>query len=477
MLTTGDGRGHDERQPRAPCDDRLSRSSRRAALLFVIPLATAFVAYRAYISQRQTERRPGDALPIDADPAAEPGAGQRARSRCSSTRARCSGPTSQRSRCCRRARSGPICCGPPPGPARGRRLMRPIGAEFDDPLLQRACRRANARAIHARSSGARAAGKDDGRPVASGTRWSPRSSASRGLVGTLVVADRLSDISTFDHGRPEALRDARQPHRRRPRERPAGAVAGRAVAAQGGAPPPGLPRLADRPRQPRAVQPSRSTRARGRRPAAGRRRAVPRPRRLQDRQRHASATPPATSCSSAVARADPRLHPDRRPRGAARRRRVRDPARGRARTSTASLAVAGAPQRCVRGAVRRRRARPSTSARASASRPARRRHATADDLLRNADVAMYSAKARGKDRFAVFEPTMHAAVVATRHELTAALAARRRPPASSSLHYQPIVDLADGHDRRASRRSCAGSTRRAASSGRSSSSRSPRSRG
>ena len=32
---------------------------------------------------------------------------------------------------------------------------------------------------------------------------------------------------------------------------------------------------------------------------------------------------------------------------------------------------------------------------------------TAGDLLRNADVAMYSAKARGKGRVVVFEPSMH----------------------------------------------------------------------
>jgi diguanylate cyclase (GGDEF)-like protein len=63
----------------------------------------------------------------------------------------------------------------------------------------------------------------------------------------------------------------------------------------------------------------------------------------------------------------------------------------------------------------------------------------ADELLMNADVAMYTAKASGKRRFAVFEPTMHAALVA-RHELSAELSrsiARRE----LEVYYQPIIDL------------------------------------
>src|SRR4029079_6639170 len=35
----------------------------------------------------------------------------------------------------------------------------------------------------------------------------------------------------------------------------------------------------------------------------------------------------------------------------------------------------------------------------------------ADTLLRHADVAMYRAKGRGKDRYEIFEPEMHAEVV------------------------------------------------------------------
>jgi diguanylate cyclase (GGDEF)-like protein len=67
---------------------------------------------------------------------------------------------------------------------------------------------------------------------------------------------------------------------------------------------------------------------------------------------------------------------------------------------------------------------------------------SADELLRNADVAMYTAKALGKRRFAVFEPTMHTAIVA-RHELSAELA-RGISRDELVVYHQPIVDLATG---------------------------------
>jgi len=64
----------------------------------------------------------------------------------------------------------------------------------------------------------------------------------------------------------------------------------------------------------------------------------------------------------------------------------------------------------------------------------------ADELLRNADVAMYTAKATGKNRVSVFEPTIHAAIVA-RHELSAELS-RSLGRGELHVHYQPIVELA-----------------------------------
>jgi diguanylate cyclase (GGDEF)-like protein len=65
-----------------------------------------------------------------------------------------------------------------------------------------------------------------------------------------------------------------------------------------------------------------------------------------------------------------------------------------------------------------------------------------DDLLRNADVAMYTAKQAGKDRFAVFEPTMHAAIVA-RHRLSTELS-RGISEGEIVVYFQPLVALATG---------------------------------
>ena len=67
---------------------------------------------------------------------------------------------------------------------------------------------------------------------------------------------------------------------------------------------------------------------------------------------------------------------------------------------------------------------------------------TPDNLLRNADVAMYTAKARGKARVALFQPEMHAAVVA-RHALTGRLQ-RALAEQQFVIHYQPIVDMNTG---------------------------------
>ena len=67
---------------------------------------------------------------------------------------------------------------------------------------------------------------------------------------------------------------------------------------------------------------------------------------------------------------------------------------------------------------------------------------TADDLLRDADVAMYAAKTSGKRRIARFDPSMHAALVA-RHTLSVELA-RGLERGELEVHYQPIVELASG---------------------------------
>jgi diguanylate cyclase (GGDEF)-like protein len=67
---------------------------------------------------------------------------------------------------------------------------------------------------------------------------------------------------------------------------------------------------------------------------------------------------------------------------------------------------------------------------------------TVDELLRNADVAMYMAKDGGKGRFAVFAPEMHQAAV-ERMQLEADLqrAIKRN---EFVVHYQPLVELSTG---------------------------------
>jgi diguanylate cyclase (GGDEF)-like protein/PAS domain S-box-containing protein len=69
-----------------------------------------------------------------------------------------------------------------------------------------------------------------------------------------------------------------------------------------------------------------------------------------------------------------------------------------------------------------------------------REHAV--ELLRNADVAMYSAKADGKGRHEVFRPSMHEAVLG-RMELGSDLQ-RALDRNEFVLHYQPTVDLESG---------------------------------
>ncbi|HWL35162.1 MAG TPA: EAL domain-containing protein [Frankiaceae bacterium] len=66
----------------------------------------------------------------------------------------------------------------------------------------------------------------------------------------------------------------------------------------------------------------------------------------------------------------------------------------------------------------------------------------ADALLRNADLAMYRAKAMGKNRCEVFEPDMHAAALdrmAIENDLRYAVVRDELV-----LHYQPVVELATG---------------------------------
>ncbi|WP_037842191.1 GGDEF domain-containing phosphodiesterase, partial [Streptomyces sp. NRRL WC-3549] len=67
---------------------------------------------------------------------------------------------------------------------------------------------------------------------------------------------------------------------------------------------------------------------------------------------------------------------------------------------------------------------------------------TPKDLMRNADLAMYRAKAGGKDRVELYAPQMQAEVV-RRSELAARLRTALRDGEFSLLH-QPVVHLASG---------------------------------
>ncbi len=69
-------------------------------------------------------------------------------------------------------------------------------------------------------------------------------------------------------------------------------------------------------------------------------------------------------------------------------------------------------------------------------------YSEAAQLLRDADTAMYEAKSRGRDRFAVFDAGMHAGALERlqlENDLRRAIERRELV-----LHYQPIVSLAEG---------------------------------
>ena len=67
---------------------------------------------------------------------------------------------------------------------------------------------------------------------------------------------------------------------------------------------------------------------------------------------------------------------------------------------------------------------------------------SAEELLRDADTAMYRAKALGRDRYAIFDRGMHEKAVAAlqlENDLRRALDTKE-----FGVHYQPIVELAGG---------------------------------
>ena len=148
---------------------------------------------------------------------------------------------------------------------------------------------------------------------------------------------------------------------------------------------------------------------------ARRSRALPRPRPLQDRQRHASATPPATSCSS------------RSPSGCGRACGRPTPSRGSAATSSPSCSRTSTPSS---DAGRAGRADPRGAARAAAARrPRGRRHAPASASPSPTATATEDAAARRRHRdvprqgrrraarYEFFEPSMRRGACIERLEL------------------------------------------------------------
>ena len=77
-----------------------------------------------------------------------------------------------------------------------------------------------------------------------------------------------------------------------------------------------------------------------------------------------------------------------------------------------------------------------------------------DQLLKNADLALYGAKGDGRRTYRFFEAGMDARAKARRSlelELRQAIA-----DGGFEVYYQPVVDLEDGKISSAARRCCAG---------------------
>ena len=123
--------------------------------------------------------------------------------------------------------------------------------------------------------------------------------------------------------------------------------------------------------------------------------------------------------------------------GAPRRRRVRRPGRGRAVARLHHCPGRAHP----RLAAARRSASGSKSVNSTGSIGIAfdEQDITSEQLLRNADIAMYRAKSLGKNRSEVYRDEMHALVLARielENELRTAIFA-----GDLLAHYQPIVDL------------------------------------
>ena len=70
-----------------------------------------------------------------------------------------------------------------------------------------------------------------------------------------------------------------------------------------------------------------------------------------------------------------------------------------------------------------------------------------EDVLRDADIAMYRAKSDGRGTYAIFDSSMHATAMArlkTETELRQAIEKRGQDSSQMELHYQPVVHIGTG---------------------------------
>ena len=174
----------------------------------------------------------------------------------------------------------------------------------------------------------------------------------------------------------------------------------RPAAADRGHDPPGPPRPAHRPAQPRpAARPGRARPADVAPAQHPHRAALRRPRRLQAGQRPVR---PRRRRRGADRRRRPadRLRAAERHRGPARRRRVRAAARGRAPARGHRRPATGSSRRSPGASTS-----PATTLALGASIGVAYGDGseTAEGMLRNADLAMYEAKARGKNQYVEYE--------------------------------------------------------------------------
>jgi diguanylate cyclase (GGDEF)-like protein/PAS domain S-box-containing protein len=89
----------------------------------------------------------------------------------------------------------------------------------------------------------------------------------------------------------------------------------------------------------------------------------------------------------------------------------------------------------------------STSIGISLGSPASNRPVRAEDLMREADIAMYGAKKKGRNCYEVFDPSMGSRAIERLKLETELRRAARSPGEEFAIYYQPTVDLRTGRVR------------------------------